>query len=54
MTDADRYRLLFGPCATPGFQYGEGFCEVRGEVILCGLTAGRIPWPLGNKREGPS
>jgi hypothetical protein len=35
--------LLFGPHTTPVFRYGDdGFCEVRGEVILCGLTVGSL------------
>ena len=39
MTDDDRFRLLFGPYRTPVFQYGDDdFCELRGDVILCGLT----------------
>jgi hypothetical protein len=52
MTNTDRYRLLFGPYRTPIFKYGETvFCELRGEMIVCGLTAARIPWPTG-KRKG--
>ena len=51
MTDDDRFRLLFGPDATPVFQYGgDGFCQVRGEVIVCGMTAARIPWPVGKRK----
>jgi hypothetical protein len=55
VTDEDRFRLLFGPYQTPVFKYGDtAFCEVRGEVILCGLTAGRIPWPVGKRAvKGP-
>ena len=53
MSDADRFKLLFGPYATPVFNYGDdGWCELRGEVILCGLTAARVPWPVGKKKEG--
>jgi hypothetical protein len=52
MTDADRFKLLFGPCHTPLFRYGDVvFCERRGDLILCGLTNGPIPWPIGKKRE---
>jgi hypothetical protein len=41
-------RLLFGPYSTPRFRYGRKIdCEVRGEVIIVGLSDGRIPWPLG-------
>jgi Ni/Co efflux regulator RcnB len=47
---ADRYRLL-GTYATPAFSYGDVVtCEVRGDVILCGLTDAPIPWPLGKRR----
>src|SRR5215813_14851874 len=55
MTDDDRFRLLFGPYRTPVFKYGDdAFCELRGEVILCGLTDAPIPWPTGKKRQkGP-
>jgi hypothetical protein len=57
VTDEDRFKLRFGPYQTPVFRYGDtAFCEVRGEVILCGLTAGRIPWPVGKravKGRGP-
>jgi hypothetical protein len=50
VTDDDRFKLLFGPYQTPVFRYGDtAFCELRGEVILCGLTAARIPWPRGRR-----
>src|SRR3954466_15804842 len=52
MTDDDRFKLLFGPYRTPVFCYGDdAFCEERGDVILCGLTAARIPWPIGKRKE---
>jgi len=52
MTDDDRFRLLFGPYRTPVFKYGDdAFCELRGDVILCGLTDAPIPWPTGKKRQ---
>jgi hypothetical protein len=48
MTDADRFRLLFGPYRTPRFRYGGALrCELRGELIVCGLTDAPVPWPLG-------
>src|SRR6516225_4659061 len=40
MTDADRFRLL-GTYRTQRFR--------RGEVALVGLSAGRIPWPVGKR-----
>jgi NUMOD3 motif len=46
-------KLLFGPYRTPRFRYGSiVFCEVRGEVIITGLTDAPIPWPLGKKGRG--
>jgi hypothetical protein len=53
VTDADRFKLLFGPYRTPRFAYGaDRLCALRGEVILCGLTEAPIPWPVGKKRVG--
>jgi len=44
------HKLLFGPYRTPRFRYGAvAFCEVRGEVIVTGLTDAQIRWPLGKK-----
>jgi hypothetical protein len=52
VTDADRFKLLFGPYRTPRFRYGDAvLCELRGEVIVCGLTGARIPWPTGRRRD---
>jgi hypothetical protein len=54
VTDADRRRLLFGPYRAPRFKYGDVvFCEVRGEVVLSGLSAGPVPWPTTRGRRGP-
>jgi hypothetical protein len=51
MDDHDRFRLLFGPYATPVFEYGQTvFCEIRGEVVIHGLSAGPIPWPYYKPR----
>src|SRR5262245_6290733 len=50
MHDAERYRLLFGPYAAPPFAYGQVLtCAVRGAALVCGLSAGRIPWPVGKR-----
>src|SRR5262245_7199976 len=52
MTDRDRFRLLFGPYRTPAFHYGDVVvCERRGEVIITGLSAGPIAWPIGKRRQ---
>src|SRR5262245_61849788 len=49
MEDAERLRLL-GKYKTPRFRYGRTvFCEVRGEVTICGLSDARIPWPIGKR-----
>ncbi|HEY1380130.1 MAG TPA: hypothetical protein VGF55_25225 [Gemmataceae bacterium] len=46
----DRYRLLFGPYRAPRWRYGRVVMdEVRGEVTVVGMTAGRIPWPVGKR-----
>jgi hypothetical protein len=43
--DTDRFRLLFGPYRTPPFRYGQRvLCDVRGLVVVCGLTDASIPW----------
>jgi hypothetical protein len=52
MKNADRYKFLFGPCHTPRFRVGRTVrCEVRGEVIICGMSGARIPWPLCKVRR---
>ena len=54
MTDAERVKLLHGPYRTPRFRYGGTLrCELRGELVVTGLTDAPIPWPLG-KRPGRS
>src|SRR5262245_18477932 len=53
VTDHDRFRLVFGPYQTPAFKDGQFVhCELRGSVIVRGLTSGPIPWPLGKRRPG--
>src|ERR1700704_5527219 len=47
MNQNHRVKLRFGPYRTPRFKYGDVvFCERCGEVTLCGLSKGRIPWPM--------
>jgi hypothetical protein len=49
MDDTERLRLL-GKYKTPRFRYGRKvFCEVRGEVTICGLSGAPIPWPIGKR-----
>jgi hypothetical protein len=47
MTDADRFQLLFGPYQAPPCRLGDVvFCDVRGEIVVKGMSPGRIPWPV--------
>jgi hypothetical protein len=50
MTDAERVKLLHGPYRTPRFRYGGVLrCELRGELVVTGLTDAPIQWPLGRR-----
>jgi hypothetical protein len=50
MRQSERFKLRFGPYRTPRFRYGSVVrCAMRGEVIIVGLTKGKIPWPLARK-----
>jgi hypothetical protein len=52
MEDADRFRLL-GKYRTPRFRIGRTvFCEVRGEMVITGVTDAPIPWPVGKRGRG--
>ena len=43
-----RYQLHFGPYGTPRFRQGQTVIdEIRGEVVIVEVSAGRIPWPIG-------
>jgi hypothetical protein len=47
VTDADRFRLLFGPYKAPRFRLGGTLtCELRGPVTVTGVSQAPIPWPL--------
>jgi hypothetical protein len=55
MHDLERFKLLHGPYVAPRCQVGSRlFCEVRGQVIVCGISAGRIPWPIGKRGRARS
>ena len=44
---------LLGSYQTPPFRYGDvAVCEVRGGVVITGLTDARIPWPVGKVPGG--
>ncbi len=48
MEDADRFRLI-GKYRTLRFRIGQRVrCQVRGEMVIRGMTAAPIPWPLGS------
>jgi hypothetical protein len=52
MEDADRFRLL-GKYRTPRFRIGQRVrCQVRGEMIITGMTDAPIPWPVGKQGSG--
>jgi len=43
MTESERFKMVFGPYATPLFEHGEVMeCAIRGSVIVCGLSSGPI------------
>jgi len=45
-----RHKLHFGPYRTPRFRIGERVEDGRrGTVRIVGLSAGRIPWPIGQQ-----
>jgi hypothetical protein len=54
VTNADRFKLLFGPYKTPRFRLGEIVTdEARDcDVAIAGITAARIPWPIGKRKGG--
>jgi hypothetical protein len=53
MRQSDRVKLHFGPYRTPRFRIGAKVqCAIRGELVIVGMTDGRIPWPLGIQGRG--
>jgi hypothetical protein len=52
MDDADHFRLL-GTYRTPRFRIGQRVrCQVRGEVVITGMTEAPIPWPIAKGGRG--
>jgi hypothetical protein len=52
MNDAERFRQL-GKYRTPGFRIGRtALCQVRGEMVITGMTDAPIPWPIGKHGAG--
>lgn len=55
MNDEQRFALHFGPYETPLFNFGKVVMdEVRGEVKIVGLSAAKIPWPIGKRGRAKS
>jgi hypothetical protein len=52
MDDADRF-LLLGQYRTPRFRIGQCVrCQVRGEIVITGMTDAPTPWPIGTDATG--
>jgi hypothetical protein len=52
MEDCERFRLL-GKYWMPRFRIGRRvLCEVRGEMVITGMTDAPIPWPVGKGGRG--
>jgi hypothetical protein len=50
--DAERFRLL-GKYKTPRFRIGQKVrCQVRGKVVITGMTYAPIPWPIAKGGRG--
>lgn len=50
MNDPERYRL-FGKYRTPRFCVGQRVrCQIRGEMVITGMTDAPIAWPLGSPK----
>jgi len=57
MNVPDRHQLLHGPYEAPPLRRGDrATCELRGDVIVTSISAGRIAWPRchGIGRRGGS
>src|SRR5262249_18747199 len=53
MRDTERYQLLYGPYRPPRCRVGTWLrCAVRGAVKVCGMSDGRIPWPVARVKRG--
>jgi hypothetical protein len=52
MDDSERSRLL-GTYKTPRFRIGQKvLCQVRGKVVITGMTEALIPWPIAKGGRG--
>ena len=44
---------LLSKYRTPRFRIGRAvFCEVRGQIVITGITKAPIPWPIGKGGRG--
>jgi hypothetical protein len=54
MHEAGLFKLL-GIYRTPAYWVGQVVTDqLRGEVVITGVSSARLPWPLGRKRGGAS
>ncbi|HEV3146317.1 MAG TPA: hypothetical protein VGZ47_20690 [Gemmataceae bacterium] len=53
MTNADRFKFLFGPYL-PRFRYGDVVMDEGRDfdAIIVDITNARIPWPIGKRKGG--
>jgi hypothetical protein len=52
MRNGIQFKLHFGPYRAPLFKHGAVVEDaLRGEVTIAGMSAGRIPWPIGQKGQ---
>jgi hypothetical protein len=52
MEDTERFRLL-GKYRTPRFRTGQKVrCQVRGKLVITGMTDAPIPWPIAKGGRG--
>jgi hypothetical protein len=48
------FKLLYGPYLPPRTARGRKlFCEIRGTVVVSGMSGGRIPWPYAATNGRP-
>jgi hypothetical protein len=53
LSDAERFKLLFGPYRSPRCRVGKRLrCVLRGELVVRGISDALIPWPQAKSRWG--
>jgi hypothetical protein len=54
-TPATRFALVGSPYRAPRFRYGHAVTDqARGRVVVVGLSAAPIPWPVGKRGRAKS